>query len=110
MKLEAFNIEDIMDSRLHAIEESLHRVSPESLRAVSEQLFPDASHPGLEVFLNVVGDVESGPLYHAMADDCIHIIYAHGKMRGMWFAHEYGTGPLKTEQLKVINNIIGRRP
>lgn len=110
MKNETLNFKEVMESRRHAIAESLHTVSLASLREVADEFFPDAGHTGLMVFLYVIDDPESGPFYHAMADDRIHIIYAHGKKLGMWFARDCGTEPLQAEQLKIMNDIVGSRP
>jgi hypothetical protein len=109
METATLNIHEVMASRISAIEASLHRISPESLKAVCDELFPDTAHPGREIFLNIVGDLESAPFYHAMTDDRTHLIYAHGARRGMWFAHQCGTGPLQAEPLELMNDIVKRR-
>jgi len=108
MPSEEFNIEEVMQSRRHALEESLETVDAGSLKAISEELFPYPDHPGLEAFLKIIGESASGPFYHAMVDDHVHILYAHGKETGMWFIRGFATGPLEPGQVKIVKKIVDK--
>jgi hypothetical protein len=110
MQNEEFNITEVMESRRHALKESLHTVSAVSLKAVIEEIFPYADHPGLETFLNVISDSASGTFYHGMVADRIHTLYAHGKEIGMWVIPGLATGPLQPDQLKIIKEIVEAMP
>jgi hypothetical protein len=110
MQNEEFNITEVMESRRHALEESLHTVSAVSLKAVTDEIFSYTDHPGLETFLNVISDSATGAFYHGMTDDRIHILYAHGKEMGMWVIPGLATGPLQPDQLTIIKEIVEARP
>ena len=110
MQSKEFNIEEVMELRRRALEESLQTVSSFSLTAVAEDIFPYADHPGLEIFLKVIGQPANGPFYYGKVDDHIHLLYAHGNEIGMWCIPGLATGPLQQGQLKIIKEIIEARP
>lgn len=66
MQAENLNINDLMASRRHAVEETLSTISVEELRALTEDLFPSVDHPWLEKFLEIINDPASGTFYHAL--------------------------------------------
>jgi hypothetical protein len=104
------NINKIMESRRHAVEESLRTISAAELQALTEELFPYVDHPWLEKFLNVINDRASGMFHHAMADDLVHVLYCHDKGIGMWFVRGSGKGPLQPEELKIMREIVEGQP
>jgi hypothetical protein len=106
MQIEPFNINALMESRRQAVAESLHKISVEELKALTEEIFPYVDHPWLGKFLEVVNDPASGTLYHAMADDHIHVFYCHDKDIGMWFHRGGGKGPLQPEELKIMREVL----
>jgi hypothetical protein len=106
MQNEVLNIQELMESRRHAVEDTLHTISAEELRALTEELFPYLDHPWLEKFLEIVNDPASGTLHHAMADDQIHVFYCHDKNIGMWFIRSGGKGPLQPEELQIMREIV----
>jgi hypothetical protein len=67
MERQNCNIKEIMESRRHAVEESLRTISVAELNALADELFPDFDHPFLEKFVGVINDPGSGPFYHAHA-------------------------------------------
>ena len=67
MERQNCNIKEIMESRRHAVDESLHTISVAELNALADELFPDFDHPFLEKFVGVINDPGSGPFYHAHA-------------------------------------------
>ncbi len=69
MEHENLNLKEVMESRRHAVEESLRIISVDELKALTDKLFPYADHPWLETFLNVVSDPTSGTFHHAVTDD-----------------------------------------
>jgi hypothetical protein len=109
MEIENLNIKEIMEARRHAVEESLRPISVAELKALTDELFPDADHPWLEKFLNVISDPTSGLFHLAIADDRIHILYCHDKDIGMWFIRGLGKGPLQPEELKIMQEIVEER-
>jgi hypothetical protein len=113
MEHENLNLKEVMESRRHAVEESLRIISVDELKALTDELFPYADHPWLETFLNVVSDPTSGTFHHAVTDDRldevklpIHILYCHDKEIGMWFIRGSGKGPLQPEELKIMKEIV----
>ena len=110
MQNEELNIKEVMESRRHAVEESLHTISVAELKALTDELFPYVDHPWLEKFSEVVNDPASGTFHHAMADDRIHVLYCHDKDIGMWFIRGIGKGPLQPDQLKIMREIVEARP
>ena len=75
MEHEDLNIKEVMESRRHAVEESLKTINLEELKALTDELFPCVDHPWLEKFSEVVSDPASGTFHHAMADDHVHVLY-----------------------------------
>jgi hypothetical protein len=110
MQPQNLNIEEIMESRRHAVEESLNTIGVSELEALTGELFPHGDHPWLEKFLEVVSDPASGTFHHAMADGRVHVLYCHDKNIGMWFIQGSGKGPLQPEQLKMMKEIVEARP
>lgn len=106
MEHENLNIKEVMESRRRAVEESLHTISAEELRALTDELFPFADHPWLEKFLEVVNDPANGTFHHALVDHRIHILYCHDKDVGMWFIRGVGMGPLQPEQLEIMKDVV----
>lgn len=106
MEHENLNLKEVMESRRHAVEESLRIISVDELKALTDELFPYADHPWLETFLNVVSDPTSGTFHHAVTDDRIQILYCHDKEIGMWFVRGSGKGPLQPEELKIMKEIV----
>jgi hypothetical protein len=109
MQPENLNIKEIMESRLHAVEESLNTISVAELKALTDELFPFGNHPWLEKFSEVVSDPSSGTIHHAMADNRVHVLYCHDKHIGMWFLQGSGKGPLQPEQLNIMREIVEER-
>jgi len=103
MQTEALDIKEVMKSRRHAVEESLHTISSAELKALTDELFPYADHPWLEKFSEVVNDPASGTLHHA-------VVYCHGKNIGMWFILGSGKGPLQPDELKIMRELVEARP
>jgi hypothetical protein len=110
MPNENLNIKEVMESRRHAVEESLHTISAAELKALTDELFPDVTHPWLEKFLAVVNDPTSGTFHHAVTDDRIHLLYCRDRNIGMWFIPGSGKGPLQPEQLKIMREIVEATP
>jgi hypothetical protein len=110
MEHENLNIKEILESRRHAVEESLSTISSAELKALTDELFPSADHPWLEKFSEVISDPASGTIHHAMTDDHIHVLYCHDKNIGMWFIRGSGKGPLQPEQLQIMREIVETRP
>jgi len=110
MQDEQLNIKEVIESRRHAVEESLHTISAADVKALTDELFPDVNHPWLEKFAEVVSDPASGTFHHAMVDDRVHILYCHDKGIGMWFIRGIGKAPLQPEELKVMRGIVEAGP
>jgi hypothetical protein len=110
MGYDNLNIKEVMESRRQAVEESLHTISVEELKALIDELFPYVEHPWLEKFLSVINDPTSGTFHHALVDDSIHVLYCHDKDIGMWFIRGTGRGPLQREHLEILKGIVEGRP
>lgn len=110
MERENLNIQEVMESRRQAVEDSLHTISVEELKALTDELFPTADHPWLERFLSVINDPASGTFHHAVTDDRIHILYCHDKNDGMWFIRGSGMGRLEPEHLDILRAIVESKP
>ena len=110
MKLENLNFKEIMESRRHAVEDSLHTISVVELKALTDELFPDVTHPWLEKFSEVVNDPASGTFHHAIVDEYVHVLYCHDTNIGMWFIRGSGKGPLQPQELKIMREIVEANP
>jgi len=110
MEAENLNLKELIESRRHAVAESLGPISVAELSALTEELFPFVDHPWLEKFSEVVNDPTSGTFHHAMADDQVHVLYCHDKNIGMWFIRGVGMGPLQPEHLEIMREIVEAKP
>lgn len=110
MQTDQTNINEIMESRRHAVEESLRTIILAELSALTEELFPSVDHPWLEKFSEVVNAPASGTFHHAMADDQVHVLYCHDKNIGMWFIRGIGMGPLQPGHLETMREIVEAKP
>jgi hypothetical protein len=109
MQHEDPNITEIMESRRHAVEESLGTISGAELKALSEELFRQPDHPMLGKFLDVINDPDSGTFHHAHAGDRIEVLYCQSKDVGMWFIPGFATGRLEPHELKIMKEIVQAR-
>jgi hypothetical protein len=109
MEHETLDIKQVMESRRHAVEESLNTISVAELKALTDEIFPDVTHPWLEKFSEIVNDPASGTFHHAVTDDRIHILYCRDKNTGIWFIPGSGKGPLQPEQLEIMKEIVEGR-
>lgn len=109
MEHETFDIKEIMESRRHDAEESLRTISVVELKALTDALFPDVTHPWLERFSEVVSDPASGTFYQAIVDERVHVLYCHDKNIGMWFIEGIGKGPLQPAQLEIMRKMVEAR-
>jgi hypothetical protein len=123
MQNEEIDMKDVMESRRHAVEESLHTISVAELKALTDELFPYVDHPWPEKFLSVINHPASGTFHHALADnlalfgpdgklvvDRVHVLYCHDKNIGMWFIRGAGKGSLQPEELMMMRRIVEARP
>ena len=110
MEPEHFNIKEVMESRRHAVEESLNSISVADLKALTDELFPYVDHPWLEKFSEIVSDPASGTFHHAVVDDRVHVLYCRGQNIGLWFIRGFGKGPLQPEHLEIMREIVEARP
>lgn len=101
-------LDEIMNNRRRAVEESLRPMSAAELNELTNELFPHLGHPWREKFLEVVNDPANGAFYHAMVDDRVHVFYCHDKGIGLWFIQGSGMGMLLPEHLKMMKDIVER--
>jgi hypothetical protein len=110
MRNEQLNIKEVMESRRHAVEESLHTISVAELKALTDELFPSVDQLWLEKFLSVINDPTSSTFYHALTGNRVQVLYCQDKNIGMWFVPGSRIGPLQTDQLKIMKEILEKRP
>jgi hypothetical protein len=110
MLTENLNVKQIIEDRRHAVTESLRPMSVSELRTLKDEIFPFIDHPWLEKFSEVVNDPSSGKIYHAMADYQINVLYCPNRNIGMWFIRKVGKGPLRPENLKMMQEIVESKP
>lgn len=110
MKPENLNIKETMESRRHAVEESLRTISVAELNALTGELFPYSDHPFLEKMVGVINDPGSGTFHHAQAGDGINVLYCQKKDIGMWFTPGVGMGRLEPAELKIMKEIVEAGP
>jgi len=99
-------IQETMEFRRHAVEESLRPITVAELETLSELLFRHFDHPMLEKFLGVIRDPDSGIFHHARAGGRIQVLYCHRKNTGMWYIPGFATGRLGSEELKVMKEVV----
>jgi hypothetical protein len=103
-------IKELMETRGHAVAQSLRTISASELKALTDKLFPYSDHPWLNMFLDVINDPASGTFHHALTDDRIHVLYCHDRNIGMWFIRGGGKGPLQPDELEILKRIVESKP
>ena len=106
MPTESSNPEEITDSRRAAIEDTIHTISLDEVKALGEELFPILDHPWREAYFKFIAENTNGTFYHAVTDDRIHIVYGRPAEKGMWFVQGSGRGPLGDKGLKILKEIV----
>jgi hypothetical protein len=108
MPSDNFDIDNLTDARRKAIEESIHTISVEELKKLTEGLFPSADHPWRETVFRFIDENSDATFHHAVTHDRIHIIYCGAKDRGMWFRPGSAVGPLQPKGLAILKDIARR--
>jgi hypothetical protein len=106
MPSDNLDIENITEARRKAIEESIHTISVEELKTLSEGLFPSADHPWREVVFRFIEENSGATFYHAMTHDRVHVIYCKAKEKGLWFMPGSAVGPLQPKGLAILKEIV----
>lgn len=106
MPSENLNMEELTDERCKAIEESIHTISLDELKALGEEMFPYLDHPWHETFFNFITENAGSTFHYATTRDHVHIIYCHDKDQGMWFIPGKGRGPLQEKGLRALKTIV----
>ncbi len=109
MEHENLNIKELMESRRHAIEQSLRTISVAELKSLGNKLFPSTDHPWSETFSNLIDDPHGGTFYHGNTDDHVEVLYCHDKDMGLWFIPGVGKGRLQPEELKIMKEVVEAR-
>jgi len=108
MPTENLNMDEINDSRRRGIEESIHSIDIDELKALGEELFPFIDHPWREKFFTFLAENPGATYYHATTNDRLHFIYCPSKERGFWFLPGSGMGPLQAAGLAILKQVVDR--
>jgi len=109
MEHEKLNIKEATESRRIAVEKSLRMITVPELKALGTILFPSTDNPWSETFSYVIEDPRSGSIYHATTEDHVEVLYCRDRDIGMWYIPGVGKGPLQTDQLRMIKEIVAAR-
>ena len=110
MDTQNLNIEQVMQDRRKAVEESIQRVSLEDLRALVTTLFPVESHPWNQDFRAFLDESAGDTFYKATTNDQIHIVYCSTKERGLWYIPEKGVGIMQAKGLQILKEVVAAIP
>ncbi len=100
---------EITDARRKAIAESIHTISVEELKKLTETLFSYADHPWRERILTFISENPGATFHHATTNDHVQIIYCAAQDKGFWFMEGSGMGPLQPNGLKVLKEIVEKK-
>jgi hypothetical protein len=106
MSPENLDVSDITDARRKAIEKSIRPIGVEELKGVENEIFPYHDDPWRERFSEFVQANSGSAFYHATTHDHLHIIYCHGKEKGIWYLPGSGLGPLQEKGLKIMKKVV----
>lgn len=106
MPSENLNMEELTDERRKAIEESIHTISVDELKALGDEMFPYLDHPWHQTYFNFITENAGSTFHHATTRDGIHIIYCHDKDQGIWFISGSGRGPLQEKGRRILKTIV----
>ena len=99
-------MDELTNERRKSIEETIHSISVEELRALGDRLFPQVDHPWREKFLNFLTENSAATFDHAVTHDGVHVIYCREKDKGIWFTPGSGIGPLQSKGLGILKEIV----
>ena len=109
MPFEAIHMEEITEARRKAIAASIRTIGVEELKSLGERLFPFHDDPWRERFFDFVAENSDATFHHAMTHDGVQIIYCRAKEKGIWFMPGTGMGPMQSEGLKALKQIVEGR-
>jgi hypothetical protein len=109
MPFDTINMEEITKARRKAIAESIRTISAEELKALGEKLFPGVDHPWREKFFAFITENPGATFHHATTHDSVQIIYCHAKDKGVWFLPGTGMGPMQSNGLGILKQIVEGR-
>lgn len=101
-----FNMDEITEARRKSIAETIKPIDIEELKTLCEGLFPYIDHPWRDAVFTFIGENSSADFHHAVTNDHVHVLYCHGKDRGMWFLPGSGMGPLQEKGRKLLKEIV----
>lgn len=102
----ADTFDDITEERIRSIEETVHVISLDGVKALGETLFPAVDHPWREKLFAFLDENPGATFHHAVTHDRIHIIYCDARQKGMWFMPGSGVGPLQPKGIGILHRII----
>jgi hypothetical protein len=105
MPADNFNMDELTIERRKAIEETIHPISIDELRALGESLFPHSDHPWRETYFSFMSENAGATFEHAITHDGVNIIYCRERDKGMWFTPGGGMGPLQAKGLGILKQI-----
>ena len=99
-------IEELMDSRREAVEESLHTISAGEFHALAQDIFAASHHPSVEAFVDAVIHLEAQTLHVATADRGVHILYSYPLATGVWYTARGASGSLEPGHLRFMKELV----
>lgn len=102
-------MDEITEARRKAIAGSIRVISAEELKALGAKLFPLASDPWGEKFLEFLKENASATFHHGTTNDDIQVIYCNAKNKGIWFKPGKGMGTMQPKGLAILKQIVEAR-
>ena len=109
MPFDTINMEEITEARRKAIAASIRTIDIEELKTLGGRLFPFIDDPWRDKFFAFLAENSDATFHHAITHDGVQIIYCRAKEKGIWFMPGTGMGPMQSEGLKALKQIVEGR-
>ncbi len=99
-------LDQTLEDRRKAVEESIRPATIEELRALGRERFPSASDPWSESYKAFLDEHPKGDYYRAETHEGAELVYCRDAEKGIWFLPGRGMGMMQPKGLKLMAGIV----
>jgi hypothetical protein len=106
---EPTNFSDVLANRKESARNTLRAASADEIRALVTELYPDGTHPFVEIFSKFIDEHRSEPIFRGETSDGIGFVYYPQSNNGIWYRYTgklASVGRLGPNGLKALSEIL----
>ena len=96
------------ETRRQSISKSIRIIGIDELKVLGERLFPTANDTWREKYFRLLAENPRETFYYAKTSDGFEVVYCHAVNKGMWYLGDMGRGPIPTESLELMKQIVDK--